>query len=427
MPTQPPYQPLAKLFHQDTSAKRFSRNEQLADQRLIAPSTFRTGLRIREAEIFLAVPRELSLLTERVLRLERKVSADYQRLPLIARSAIVTDLITEEVVSSNALEHVSSTKHEVFEALSRQRANNHKVGGNPHRHPRFGKFARLYETLTTEGLRPRTPEEVRLIYDAVMDGEELGDDAPDGRLFRARGVDIIGNTGRSIHEGVSGEGAITRGLEQMIGLAEDESIPELYSAIMSHFYFEYLHPFYDGNGRCGRYLLALYLSRPLSVLTSLSLSRMLSEHRDAYYRSFREAENPLNHGELTFFVLNILEDLREAQSRLVISLQVAERLILSVNETLRKLVDEEQLSNREANILFFLVQWECFGGAHPQTWSDIATAIRVSKRGCRASLASLDDRGLIRTVSKNPLSYRISREGLRLIGAAPTEVEGDVL
>lgn len=77
-----------------------------------------------------------------------------------------------------------------------------------------------------------------------------------------------------------------------------------------------VHPFYDGNGRTGRYLLALYLSSPLSILTTLSLSRVIAANRDAYYRSFKEAEHPLNHGELTHFVMNMLENVRIAQNDL---------------------------------------------------------------------------------------------------------------
>lgn len=38
-------------------------------------------------------------------------------------------------------------------------------------------------------------------------------------------------------------------------------------------------PFYDGNGRTGRYLLALYLDESLSIPTVLSLSRTIAKNK----------------------------------------------------------------------------------------------------------------------------------------------------
>ena len=83
--------------------------------------------------------------------------------------------------------------------------------------------------------------------------------------------------------------------------------------LASHYLFEYAHPFYDGNRRTGRYLLSLFLSEPLSKPTVLSLSRTIAENRSDYYAAFRTVDNPLNKGELTFFVYALLDLVRKAQ------------------------------------------------------------------------------------------------------------------
>ena len=78
------YKRLDRLFHENTSSNRKSENEHEAQTRLTAPSSFRTGIDVGADELFLAVPRELSIATEKILRTERKVSQLWRDLPGIA-------------------------------------------------------------------------------------------------------------------------------------------------------------------------------------------------------------------------------------------------------------------------------------------------------------------------------------------------------
>ena len=73
------------------------------------------------------------------------------------------------------------------------------------------------------------------------------------------------------------EDKIIEVVETMLQTVQRDDMPEMISALASHYLFEYAHPFYDGNGRTGRYLLALFLSEALSVPTVLSLSRAIAE------------------------------------------------------------------------------------------------------------------------------------------------------
>ena len=85
---------------------------------------------------------------------------------------------------------------------------------------------------------------------------------------------------------------------------------------ISHYYFGYIHPFYDGNGRTSRFINSLYLSKEYDELTAISLSSMMKIIK-TYYDMFDKTNSVINKGELNYFINNFLSFIKEGQESLI--------------------------------------------------------------------------------------------------------------
>lgn len=397
------YKELSKLYHADSSSSRDANLAELEKQRRFADSTFHIDFWTNAGELFIAVPRELSLLSEEILRAERRISSLIKQMPGIASGAVLRSLVLDEVVSTNSIEDVHSTRREIKNALETQEKDEH--------FRRFKELALLYFGIVEETASlPKSCEDIRAIYDRVMANELDKETLPDGKLFRANEVHVVSGGGaRVLHSGLAPEEKITDAMKRMLALLASDEIPLLYSAIAAHFIFEYAHPFYDGNGRTGRYLLSLSLNEALSKPTVLSLSRAIAENRDAYYRAFKTVENPLNRGELTFFVLKMLELVRHAQDNTLTRLVKNQINLGTLREMMGTLPEAHALKKQEEDIVFMLMQYEAFGFMGDAPLDDIAQHLGISPQMARKHVRRLEDKGvLVKCKPRKPLTFGLS-------------------
>ncbi len=85
-------------------------------------------------------------------------------------------------------------------------------------------------------------------------------------------------------------------MEKLFELLKKEENPVV-GAVLGHFVFVFIHPYMDGNGRIGRFLMNLMLIAAGSEWTIIRV-----EHRDRYLAALEEASTRGNIQRLTEFI-----------------------------------------------------------------------------------------------------------------------------
>lgn len=123
------------------------------------------------------------------------------------------------------------------------------------------------------------------------------------------GTTLTNGKGEIIYTPPSGEKVIREkmaNLESFIN--ENNHIDPLIKLAISHYQFEAIHPFSDGNGRTGRILLLLQLKlEKLLDIPALFLSEYIIENKDKYYQGLRAVTEENDWSEFILYMLNMVE------------------------------------------------------------------------------------------------------------------------
>ena len=408
------YENLIKLYYK----KKNIEDEYI--KRIENPSTFITDLKInpikrgnkifeKEYNLFYVNLMEHTLLQQEIFENSNKILSlsDPNEFPLIAIKEIVNKILSNELYKTNKIEGIESSKSQIYSSLKENGKSNKKAN-------KLEGIIKKYKDIMEKNFKDTQHIDklasFRKIYGEMFeDFEKSGNYKLDGKYFRKDTVKIINSVGKTIHIGINGEEAIEKNMEDLIQFMNRKDIPFLVKASISHFFFEYIHPFYDGNGRFGRYLLSSYLARKLDILTTFSLSYSISKNLDDYYKSFVEVEDVNNYGEITFFVENILKTIKNGQEMII---ELLNDSIIRFNHSMEILNEiSKNLSEKENIMLQIYLQNYLFNDYGEITNIELTDIIGGStQQTINKYTEELEKKGYLIKIKQRPLTYTLSNK-----------------
>lgn len=405
------YEKLSKLFYKKNKNDYINElnKRQSSYGSYLTPLTvkgFRKGQVINESyQLFYVNTHELMALNNKVLKNSSKISTLISRLPKFIVEPYFRKLIVNEAQSNNEIEGIRSTKRELKEVLSELMKSENKS-------KRFKGLMKTY--LFINQIKPFTEiEDFRKLYDDLVADEIDKEDAPDGELFRKGYVEV--NDGvHTTHIGVSSEIKIVEMLNALIKFLDDHQHPELYRFMVAHYYYEYIHPFYDGNGRTGRLLVCSYLSRYLERYSAITFSYAVNKNKSKYYKALEEIPSPLNKGEMTFYLMDMLELLSLGQEGIIEDLELNLSKLERINESFKS--DKWDGRREESLILRTMTSLSVF--VDDEADFPVAKLMEISAHSrykVNQIMNKLEEGGYVTVASQRPKAYKVSDEFLESI------------
>lgn len=381
------YESLRKLYYKDPKLY-----QQEYDSRWNGRATIHIDFDVSGKPAFFEENNEVILLAFQIMSCDKKILSISKDLPPIALQQYRKKCLIDEIVLTNKIEGVHSSRKEIGETLAVLDEQSAAKG----KHHRFIGLVNKYTKLTNrESVSLASCEDIRNIYNELVLEEVIAENpqnAPDGKIFRKDQATVRSATEKVIHAGLTPERKIVEAMEKALAFLHDDSIPWLFRICIFHYMIEYIHPFYDGNGRLGRFILSCCIAEKCESLSAYRISETVKENIKDYYEAFRICNDPRNLGDLTPFLLMMLEMLLKAMQELVDGLQ-RRKILLGRYEKLVGTFPESE--NEKMHMLYiFLVRAALFSEDGIST-AELQEVCGISYGTLRKLLDNVRDQGLL--------------------------------
>ena len=400
-----PYTELKKVYYSDPEHYK-----EIYHQRYNSPYAQHIDFEIGQAPAFFVVTPEIQSHMLAIQKLDKKILLVCGDLPGVALDHFSTRCLIDEIILTNGIEGVHSTRREIDGVLTSL--------GKHDKRMRFQGLVQKYLMLrSNEEIPLQTCEDIRKIYDDLVLNEITeGDqkDIPDGIIFRKGSVSVQSSTQREIHRGLYPESEIIAAMKKALAYLNDGSVELLYRISVFHYLLGYIHPFYDGNGRLNRFISSYLLTEELHPFLSYRLSYTIQENLREYYNGFKICNHPKNAGDLTPFVQMFLKIIQESIEQLYSALNKrADQLHYYAKKRKHLPYSNDPVF---AEIYFLLIQAELFSD-HGISTQELLKNLNFGRATLRTKLKQISEAGLLKsTQHKREKYYGIDLEALEQYG-----------
>lgn len=349
---------------------------------------------------FLCYTEEITLLIEHFYKNYFNLFKMKQQAPPILLRQFVLSSLIDEIKSTNDIEGVHSTKKQIKDILESQPISKDFL----HLKSVVDKYNKI---INNEDICFKSCQDIRKFYDTFALDEVLtehSDWKPDGKIFRKDLVEITSATDKILHQGVYPEEKLIDYMSIALNILNDKEMPFLIRVIIFHYFFGYLHPFYDGNGRTARFIFSYYLAKEFDEIIALRLSVIIKRYKKKYYEVFQDTDNEYNRGDLTVFVQTFLEMLNKAIKEAVDILQKKLSQLSTYSDKLDKIIISDDITK---NIYFILLQASLFFG-EGATISEIMKTTKKSRGTIQNRLDNIPKTHLIINNKIKPYRYKLN-------------------
>ena len=360
----------------------------LLDKKIHSEDTYLFNFFIRDAQSFFRFDKHIF---NKLISVETKnveLNSIFNSLPPIAKSQYIRNTLVAEVKNTNELEGVFSSRKEIFELTEDlKKCKSDKIGSI------VNKYMLLMEDKGEKEIS--SCRDIRNIYNALfnINGKSLIEDKdkPDGTYFRTKFVGVYDGLNQLIHSGIPNENKIIEVIQEALSVLNNEELNIFIRLAIFHYIFEFAHPFYDGNGRIGRYLMSSVIKKEKSEVFAFRVSSGIHAHKSQYYKAFKITEDVRNYADLGTFVYELLDIFEKEYQN---SINYAKNKKQLLDKLCKDYIDTKNYSKNEKAVMFLLVQANVFSDFGVSI-SDIKDVTELSERTVRRLISQFNDDGLL--------------------------------